>query len=83
MGRKRQLNCLPVRNRLREFDRDTVGRATLITFASGMERSTTYDDGTDLVTYTYAADGRKRTEEDSSGVTTLVWDGGDYLQGRT
>ena len=34
-------------------------------------------------TYVYDADGFKRYEELSTGTTTLVWDGSDYLQGRS
>ncbi|MDI9640029.1 hypothetical protein QM565_30435 [Geitlerinema splendidum] len=33
-------------------------------------------------TYTYSADGLKRSERSGSNITTLVWDGSDYLQGR-
>jgi YD repeat-containing protein len=36
----------------------------------------------DRVTYTYSGDGLKRSEITSSGRTTLVWDGSEYLQGR-
>lgn len=35
-----------------------------------------------LVTYTYDGDGLKRSEISSTGRTTLVWDGTDYLQER-
>jgi len=35
-------------------------------------------------TYTYDGDGLKRTEQVSgAGVTTLVWDGDEYLQARS
>ena len=34
-------------------------------------------------TYTYDADDFKRYEDTSSGRTTIVWDGSDYLQGRS
>ena len=40
-------------------------------------------DGSNVVTYTYVADGLKRTEVTGNGTTTLVWDGSDYLQGRS
>ncbi|MBL8068451.1 MAG: hypothetical protein JNM28_08375 [Armatimonadetes bacterium] len=33
-------------------------------------------------TYTYSGDGLKRSEATGSGVTTMVWDGSEYLQGR-
>ena len=33
-------------------------------------------------TYTYSGDGLKRVENVAGSVTTLVWDGSDYLQGR-
>ena len=42
-------------------------------------RMVTHKDGASVVTYTYAGDGLKRTEEDASGVTTLIWDGADNL----
>jgi len=33
-------------------------------------------------TYTYDADGKKRYENIPTGLTTIIWDGPDYLQGR-
>ena len=36
------------------------------------------DDDTET-SYTYSGDGLKRTEQTKAGVTTLIWDGGDYL----
>ena len=33
-------------------------------------------------TYSYSGDGKKRTEAVGNALTTLVWDGEDYLQGR-
>jgi hypothetical protein len=36
-----------------------------------------------VVTYTYSCDGLKRSEVSSGGTTTLVWDGSEYLQGRS
>ncbi|MDI9640041.1 hypothetical protein QM565_30495 [Geitlerinema splendidum] len=33
-------------------------------------------------TYTYSGDGLKRSERSGSSITTLVWDGSEYLQGR-
>jgi len=35
------------------------------------------------VSYTYSGDGLKRTEWNAGTPTTLVWDGQDYLQGRS
>jgi len=35
------------------------------------------------VTYTYSADGLKRLELVNGVATTLVWDGTNYLQGRS
>ena len=32
-----------------------------------------------ITTYQYSADGLKRTENDGTTLTTLVWDGSDYL----
>jgi YD repeat-containing protein len=40
-------------------------------------------EGSALTTYTYSADGLKRCELSPAGVTTLVWDGVDYLQERS
>ncbi|MBW7927086.1 MAG: hypothetical protein H3C58_03140 [Fimbriimonadaceae bacterium] len=34
-------------------------------------------------TYAYDGDGLKRSETTGSGRTTLIWDGADYLQGRS
>jgi hypothetical protein len=39
----------------------------------------TWRQGTTVLTYTYAADGLKRSEITGTGTTTLVWDGTDYL----
>ena len=56
----------------------------LVTMAYDDEnRMVTHKDGATIVTYTYAGDGLKRTEEDDSGVTTILWDGSEYLQQRT
>ncbi len=35
-----------------------------------------------VATYLYAADNMKRVENVDGAVTTLVWDGNSYLQGR-
>ncbi|MBL8068453.1 MAG: hypothetical protein JNM28_08385 [Armatimonadetes bacterium] len=32
-----------------------------------------------IATYTYSGDGLKRSEITGSGITTLVWDGSEYL----
>lgn len=42
-------------------------------------RMSVHQDGATYVTYTYAGDGLKRSEEDAGGVTTLIWDGSEYL----
>ena len=43
-------------------------------------RLATYRDNlTGLTTYTYQPDGLKRSERNGSSITTLVWDGSDYL----
>lgn len=34
-------------------------------------------------TFTYAPEGLKRTEDDGTTMTTLVWDGDDYLMERS
>ena len=46
-------------------------------------RLAVHKDGATVVSYTYGADGLKRTEVTGGGTTTLVWDGSDYLQGRS
>jgi RHS repeat-associated protein len=38
--------------------------------------------GAVLTTYAYQYDGMKRTESVGSSLTTIIWDGSDYLQGR-
>ncbi len=40
-------------------------------------------DGLARTTYAYDGDGLKRSETTGSGRTTLIWDGADYLQGRS
>lgn len=40
-------------------------------------------DGLARTTFAYDGDGLKRSETTGSGRTTLIWDGGDYLQGRS
>ena len=39
--------------------------------------------GSARYTYTYDADGLKRYEDAASGRTTVIWDGTNYLQGRS
>jgi YD repeat-containing protein len=58
--------------------------ADLVTLSYDKEnRMARHQDGATVVTYTYAADGLKRSEVAAGGTTTLVWDGTDYLQGRS
>ena len=45
-------------------------------------RLTLHEQGSTLTTFAYSGDGLKRSETDSTGTTTLVWDGDEYLQGR-
>ncbi len=42
-----------------------------------------HKEGATVNTMTYDGDGLKRAEIAASGRTTLVWDGADYLQGRS
>ena len=46
-------------------------------------RLSKHENGGTVTTYTYAGDGLKRSEVVAGAVTTLVWDGSDYLQGRS
>ena len=39
-------------------------------------------DGSTFTTYTYQPNGMKRSEVSGAAITTIVWDGSDYLQGR-
>lgn len=41
-----------------------------------------HSSGSTVTTCAYQYDGMKRTEATGTSVTTLVWDGSDYLQGR-
>jgi YD repeat-containing protein len=41
-----------------------------------------HEQGGTTTTYTYSGDGLKRSENVAGTVTTLIWDGSDYLQGR-
>jgi YD repeat-containing protein len=45
-------------------------------------RLTLHQQGSTLTTFTYSGNGLKRSETDSTGTTTMVWDGDEYLQGR-
>jgi YD repeat-containing protein len=42
-------------------------------------RTKTFAEDTVVQTYTYDGDGQKRTENKNGTVTTIVWDGTDYL----
>jgi len=42
-------------------------------------RMTVHKDGATLSTYTYSGDGKKRSEASGATVTTLLWDGSDYV----
>ncbi|MDI9640038.1 hypothetical protein QM565_30480 [Geitlerinema splendidum] len=42
-------------------------------------RMTRHELGSVVTKYTYSGDGLKRSEREGSEVTTLVWDGSDYL----
>ena len=42
-----------------------------------------HESGSSFATYTYSGDGLKRLERVDGAATTLVWDGSDYLQGRS
>ncbi len=42
-------------------------------------RMTVHKDGAVITTYSYAYDGLKRTEQSGSAITTLVWDGNNYV----
>jgi YD repeat-containing protein len=46
-------------------------------------RLTVYASGTTVATFTYSGNGLKTSESEGSVTTTLVWDGDDYLQGRS
>ena len=46
-------------------------------------RLAVHQSGASVATYTYAGDGLKRLELVDGAATTLVWDGSDYLQGRS
>jgi hypothetical protein len=42
-----------------------------------------HESGASVATYLYSGDGLKRVEDVDGAYTTLVWDGQDYLQGRS
>ncbi len=46
-------------------------------------RLSRHENGGVIATYLYDGDGKKRVELVSGAYTTLVWDGEDYLQGRS
>lgn len=65
-----------------------IGCETLVKEGGGAVYTMTYDNMLRLnchiatstyATYTYAADGLKRYEDTSTGRTTIIWDGDDYL----
>jgi len=46
-------------------------------------RLSRHESGGVISTYQYDGDGKKRVELVSGARTTLIWDGEDYLQGRS
>jgi hypothetical protein len=70
------------------FSYDTNGNLTLVVPPSGSSVTMAYDvenrmnthvEGGVRTTYTYDGDGLKRSERAGAGVTTLLWDGRNYL----
>jgi hypothetical protein len=61
-----------------------LGSAVAITMGYDKENRlrNNLENGTST-TYTYSGNGLKRSEVTSGGTMTLVWDGGEYLQGRS
>ena len=73
------------------FTYDQNGNLVLVRDASGLTTmaydkenriTSQYQPDGSSVTYSYHADGMKRSELVAGSLTTLVWDGEDYLQGR-
>jgi hypothetical protein len=60
------------------FRKRTFGRQTTMTYDKE-NRMKTFAEATTIQTYTYDGDGYKRSENKNGVVTTLVWDGTDYL----
>jgi hypothetical protein len=61
---------------------DTGG--TLTTMGYDKEnRLALHQQASSTATYLYAADNMKRVENVDGAMTTLVWDGSSYLQGRS
>ena len=56
--------------------------ATTLTYDKE-NRLSRHENGGTVSTYSYDGDGLKRAEIVAGAVTTLVWDGSDYLQGRS
>ena len=57
---------------------------TVITMSYDKEnRESVHQDGSSVATYLYDGDGLKRVEYVDGARTTLIWDGPDYLQGRS
>ena len=50
---------------------------------SSWQTMTVHKSGATLNTFTYQADSMKRAEKLGATTTTLIWDGSDYLQGRS
>ena len=46
------------------------------------DRLVKHELGNTVTTYTYSGDGLKRSEQDATGITTLIWDGSEVLQER-
>ena len=46
-------------------------------------RLSVHKDGASVATYAYDGAGPKRLELVDGAATTLIWDGSDYLQGRS
>ena len=60
-----------------------VRRSSMKSLQNVRAQISSHNDGNVLTTYTYSSDDLKRCEQVGSSITTLVWDGRDYLQGRS
>ncbi len=64
------------------LDRSPSSESNERPYTDHENRLTKHRNAGTITTYTYGVDGLKRSEKSGSSVTTLVWDGDDYLQAR-
>jgi hypothetical protein len=60
-----------------------INSATVVYSYDNEKRLSRHENAGVVSTYTYSGDGLKLSENIVGAVTTIVWDGSDYLQARS